>query len=129
MRCFLFLLSCMSLVSHAVADDMAVSVASGKRTAVASYGTYSTFECTAGGVPQFKIGRAPANGSIEVREERRVMNAGRCGRVSANVLIVYYTARKGFRGQDAAAVDFTSFAFAEGSETRTERITLSIDVR
>lgn len=110
------------------AEDLSVAVVSGKRTAVASYGSYNTFECTAAAVPQYRIGRMPAHGTVEVREERRVMDAGRCGNVSAHLLVVYYTAARGFRGQDAAAVDFTIFAFGEGAETRTERVNISIQV-
>jgi hypothetical protein len=111
------------------ADEINATAASGKRTAIGTIGTYNTFTCESMGVPQSKIGRQPANGHLEIREETHVVDAGRCGRVNARVVAIYYTSRAGFRGTDEGGIDYVFLAFAEGATTTSARATFRITVR
>lgn len=119
----------MPVAAPAVADDFRSTVAAGKRSAIGSFGTYNTFTCAPSAVPQVRVAQKPEHGKIEVVEERRVMNAGRCGRVEANLMMIYYTPVAGYRGPDAGSIDFFSFAFAEGQKMRSTRTSFQITVK
>lgn len=111
------------------AEDMTVTVAAGKRSAIGTYGTYSTGGCTAGPVAQSRVATQAQHGRIEFVEERRIISAGQCGRVQANVVVVYYTPRKGYRGPDRASGDFSYDAFAESSRQIGNRVNFNITVK
>ncbi|MCA0401771.1 MAG: hypothetical protein LCH38_13250 [Proteobacteria bacterium] len=118
-----------NLCHVAVAETISVNVPAGKRSAVTSFGSYSIDECTGAAVPEGRISRQPANGKLEVVEERRPMKAGRCGTIMANVLVVYYTPKAGFRGSDEGTVDFTSQIVMESSQIRSRSLYLTISVK
>jgi hypothetical protein len=111
------------------AETVAVRAQAGKRNAIQSFGSYSIDQCTGAAVPEARIAKQPENGKLEVIEERRPIQAGRCGTITANVLVIYYTPKSGFRGQDSASVDFTSQVFAESSRIRSSRLSLDISVK
>ncbi len=119
----------LAVAAPAMAEDFRVAVSAGKRSVIGSIGTYNTFTCAPSAVPQPRVAQQPEHGKVEVVEERRVLNAGRCGRIESNLLVVYYTPRAGYRGPDAASVDFLSFAFAESQKMRSTRYSYAITVK
>lgn len=118
-----------SLCGTAAAESVSLNVPAGKRTPVSTYGTYSAEECTGASVPTGRVSRQPANGKLEVVEERRPIKAGRCGTIMANILVVYYTPKAGFRGTDEGTVDFTSQTVMELSQIRSQSLYFTLTVK
>lgn len=116
-------------ISPSVAEDFRRTVPAGKQSPIGSIGTYNTFTCAPSAVPQARVSRQPEHGKVKIVEVRHTMNAGRCGTVAANVLVIYYTPEPGYRGPDSASVDFLSFAFAEGQTMRSTGYTFQITVK
>lgn len=119
------------LVSTApvLAQERTVNIAGGKRTLIASLGSYSTLGCQSAAVPEAKTVSAPTNGKLEFAMEPKVANVGRCGPITIYYRNVYYTPRSGYRGTDRVVVDFYSSVFAESSRQTSTRQSVNINIR
>ena len=105
------------VMAPALSDEIARTVAAGKRTLVGSYGFYSSYSCEPQAVPEGAVGRAPQNGRFEFALEQSQMKVERCGNITIWVRAVYYVPNAGFRGVDSGSVNYIYNTFSEGHET------------
>lgn len=113
----------------AYAEDLAATVASGKRTRIGNFGVYNTFACESAGAPDTRITRQPANGRLEVVMERNTIDAGRCGTIIVTGPSIYYTSKRGFRGTDEGGITFTFLAAMEGQKISGSHVNITVTVK
>lgn len=127
-RRLVLLLTVTLFASSAIAESYSVRVPAGKRILVATFALYDTDACTFGAVPEGKLVTPPQHGRVEILQERRVLDGGRCGRIEGWARNVYFTPSRGFRGTDAIRVDFhyNKWSDAPGLTAVTRSITLQV---
>lgn len=125
---FALILSATLFAGSAIAESYSVRVPAGKRILVATMALYDSDTCTFGAVPEGKLVTPPQHGRVEILQERRVIDGGRCGRIEGWARNVYFTPSRGFRGTDAMRVDFhyNRWSDAPGLTAVTRSIALQV---
>jgi hypothetical protein len=89
----------------ALADEQAVTIKSGETVMIGAHATSIGIHCAAGPIPQIKVQTAPAGGLVEVRRQSfkadtKIAGSSPCPLQAQLGAVIYYTAKKGFRGTD-----------------------------
>lgn len=111
------------------ADDMTMTVKPGQRTMIYSYAMYDSEQCVSGQIPVGRVVGSPVGGRFEFVEERRTMDAGRCGRIQGWARNVYFTSAPGFRGTASGRVDFEYNKWTDAPAMTADTVTFTINVR
>lgn len=114
--------------SVASARDRSMTISSGKRTLISSFAMYDSDNCTFGQIPVGKVSTPPQSGKIEFVEERRVVDAGNCGKIQGWARNVYFTPSRGFRGVETIRIDFqyNKWTDAPALVTQSDTVTLTV---
>jgi hypothetical protein len=109
MRSLLFIIIAVfvGLPSVAFADD--VVVPANRTSVISGFWVFGKQNCHHPGRLKNSVGRKPQHGKIVVKfEKRRIPKevSGTCAGRMSGVMLIYYTPDRGYRGKDAATVNF-----------------------
>jgi hypothetical protein len=98
---FLFLLA-----APVAAETRDKVVKTNTRSAIGGFFSYGVGTCLAGVIPNAKIRKQGANGTIEIQQHEQVLGKDtQCPGTNVRGLVFIYTPAKGFRGTDEVAID------------------------
>ncbi|PTW55717.1 hypothetical protein C8N35_11242 [Breoghania corrubedonensis] len=89
------------------AETLKADARSGRTTRVGGHFVYNITNCQASIVPNLKVARQPAHGTVTIRKARmRVGTGHRCAGLAVTGSEVHYTAKRGYHGADTFSIKF-----------------------
>jgi hypothetical protein len=105
-RLALSLTGLLLLATSAAAETQDKVVKANTRSAIGGFFSYGVGTCLAGVIPNAKIRKQGANGTIEIHPHEQVLGKDtQCPGAKVRGLVFVYTPAKGFKGADEVAID------------------------
>ncbi len=116
-------------VAHTQAETVTATVSSGAKTPIASFGVYDVDSCASGGKPKITFYQ-PEHGTISSTWSRVKFEDGhKCKGKPLNGLVIYYQAKRGYRGKDTGSYVVSFPEFNTGSGFKAYKYKADITVR
>ncbi len=108
MRVLLSFVVLIFLFGNAQAETVRREAPANKSSVVGGHSTFQTMTCSAGAIPQLKLGKKPKNGTVTFRQSSYKLgkDSGRCKGKNVKGMLVVYKPNRGYRGKDTFRVDF-----------------------
>ena len=117
-RVALVLAGSIFLAASASAETLERTVKANSATPIGGFLGYEVDTCYPSVIPNVKVRRTPANGSIQIVPHQQALGKdSRCPGTTVRGLAFVYTPKKGFKGTDELALDVPWSSTDSGAET------------